>query len=470
MPLKWAVSAVFAAAFVAALGYAWLRWRAFKRLLRYNPQHGQAYALGRMGGKPSEVICHDDGFEIPAFADANAAAFLPLVITSTFSGKFFDPWIEMELCGVTRRQYFERGACGTRYLNLSGFFTGPAPPKGRMRLRGGRCTWREQRTWVFAFSERLAPSEKVAVIAPHPDDAEIAAFGVYSSTDAVVVTVTAGDATESFGSAVFGGLRAPRTMVAKARVWDSVTIPRFGGVELERAVNLAYPDGELAAMFAEPDRVFNARSTDGVDFAALRAMNLSQLMPHEKTSCSWRSLVADLERIFRAVKPTVIVTPYPGQDPHPDHLFTTAAVAEAMHAAELSDTRVLLAVVHNRWSELYPFGPAGSEMSLPPLFEATEVECDGLCVVPLSDERQRGKHLALEAMHDVRDVQASSRVDWPTALKRCRTQIHAAIHGLGLPPTSYLRRAVRPQELFFVVHLDRLGRLVEQSTHVPAPK
>ncbi len=320
---KWAVFTLSAVAIVVALGWAWLRRRAFQRLLRYDPQQGHAYALERMGGKPSEVICRVDGFEFPKLADETTAVFLPLKITTTLTGRLCDPWIEMELCGVTRRQYFERGACGTRYLNLSGLFTGPTPPTGRVRLRGGRCVWREQQTQVFAFSEWLAPSEKVVVIAPHPDDSEIAAFGVYSSTDAVVVTVTAGDATDSFGSTVFGGLRVPRAMVAKARVWDSVTIPRFGGVEPERAVNLAYPDGELAAMFAEPDRVFNARSTDGVDFAALRAMNLSQLMPHENTSCSWRSLVADLERIFRSVKPTVIVTPHPGQDPHSDHLFTT---------------------------------------------------------------------------------------------------------------------------------------------------
>ena len=40
--------------------------------------------------------------------------------------------------------------------------------------------------------------ERVLVVAPHPDDAEIAAFGFYADTRAMVVTVTAGDASDRY--------------------------------------------------------------------------------------------------------------------------------------------------------------------------------------------------------------------------------------------------------------------------------
>lgn len=467
MPLTGLLGAAAAFVIVPLLAVClWLalRFRAFRRLLSYDPGLSYSYPLERLGGWSAEVLCQPDGFDFPPFGPSMKAAFVPLDIQATWMGRFCDPWIEMTIAGTTRKQYFERGVCGRRYLNMSGFLTSTPIPPGRVLLRGGHVTFSEQRTQMFGFSEHLERSEKVVVVAPHPDDAEIGAFGVYSSTDAVVVTVTAGDATDSFGNATAGGLRVPRAKVAEIRVWDSITVPRLGGVPPERAVNLAYPDGELAAMFTQPDREFNGRQTEGVDFAALRAMNLSALVPPGRPPCTWRSLVADLERIFRAVQPTVIVTPFPGQDPHPDHLFTTAAVVEALRSAGLQETRVMLTVVHNRWTELYPFGPAGSEMSLPPLFSGDEIECDSLCMMPLSPEQQLAKHLALEAMHDLREVPASSAVDWRGTLRRTRGQVHAAIHGMGLPPTSFLRRAVRPAELFFVVRLDRLELLVKQFT------
>ena len=36
------------------------------------------------------------------------------------------------------------------------------------------------------------------VIAPHPDDAEIAAYGLYTDTAATVATLTAGDASDRY--------------------------------------------------------------------------------------------------------------------------------------------------------------------------------------------------------------------------------------------------------------------------------
>ena len=44
----------------------------------------------------------------------------------------------------------------------------------------------------------LLDDERVLVVAPHPDDAEIAAFGFYADTRAMVVTVTAGDASDRY--------------------------------------------------------------------------------------------------------------------------------------------------------------------------------------------------------------------------------------------------------------------------------
>jgi hypothetical protein len=53
-------------------------------------------------------------------------------------------------------------------------------------------------------------------------------------------------------------------------------------------------------------------------------------------------------------------------------------------------------------------------------------------------------------MHDMRELQLPKSDGWRGSLRRLRAELHAKIHGLGNPPTSHFRRAVRPEELFFV--------------------
>ena len=62
---------------------------------------------------------------------------------------------------------------------------------------------------------------------------------------------------------------------SEMRVWDSLTIPQFGGVPPERAINLCLPDGRLREMYLHPDRDFKDEGDEAPDFSALRRMNRS---------------------------------------------------------------------------------------------------------------------------------------------------------------------------------------------------
>src|SRR5262249_18332044 len=150
-----------------------------------------------------------------------------------------------------------------------------------------------------------------------------------------------------------------RSAVANMRVWDSLTIPQFGGVPAERAINLCLPDGRLREMYLQPNRDFQGEGNDALNFAALRRMNRSPLI-QDDAACTWKSLVRDLCGIIANVKPTIVVAPHPNLDPHPDHLFATVALGEALESAGAATGRMFLKTVHNRRSELWPFGPAGS--------------------------------------------------------------------------------------------------------------
>ncbi len=69
------------------------------------------------------------------------------------------------------------------------------------------------------------------ILAPHADDAELAAFGLYSSADKVcIVTLTQGEIEAEHYQRL--GLSAQQAAQLKGRLrsWDSMAIPLWGGV------------------------------------------------------------------------------------------------------------------------------------------------------------------------------------------------------------------------------------------------
>ena len=307
----------------------------------------------------------------------------------------------------------------------------------------------------------VSAEDRVLVVAPHPDDAEIAAFGLYSDTRATVVTLTAGDASDRYQNPIQPWMSLSRGAIANMRVWDSLTIPQLGGVPPERAINFCFPDGRLMDMYLDPDRDFKDEEENVFDFRGLRRMNRSSLIGDD-AACSWKSLVRDLRRIFAELKPTIVVMPHPRLDPHPDHLLATVALGEALQSIDPTAGRMFLYMVHNRRSELWPFGPAGSGVALLPILPEDGVCAEGFYSHALSAERQRQKFIALEAMHDVRDLLWPD--DSPRRIgSRVLAELRAMAHGMGVNPTSYLRRAVRPDELFFVMSFDEGAALVRQE-------
>ncbi|MHC3970536.1 PIG-L family deacetylase, partial [Pseudomonas aeruginosa] len=120
--------------------------------------------------------------------------------------------------------------------------------EGRIRLRGRHCRLVGEPTLWRArhpdYRER-----RVMVIAPHADDAELAAFGLYSQAcEAWIVTLTAGEIeTEHYRRMGLDGIAAAR-LKGRLRAWDSQAVPAWGGVPAERCVQLGYFCLQLPAM------------------------------------------------------------------------------------------------------------------------------------------------------------------------------------------------------------------------------
>lgn len=115
---------------------------------------------------------------------------LSIRLEAKLPGAWFEPSLDVTGAGRTWRQTVERGASGLRYIVLDASML----QSGRLlELVGSHVRWEAQQGELLLFSAKPPANGTYLVLAPHPDDAEIAAFGLYSSRDAYVVTVSAGD-------------------------------------------------------------------------------------------------------------------------------------------------------------------------------------------------------------------------------------------------------------------------------------
>jgi LmbE family N-acetylglucosaminyl deacetylase len=357
-----------------------------------------------------------------------------------------EPSVEIATGSGRIQQYLDPGARGLRWLNLTGL-KGQLANGATVAIAGHGVAIDAGAATLRVFANGLELKGPILILAPHPDDAEIAAFGLYSGSNATIVTVTCGNA----GDANYAdNVKDPaRQYMLKGylRAVDSVTTPWQGGIPPTRTYNLGYFDARLKTMREKPAEVVPELYGPNTDLAPYRKANFSTLLPNTSRSSSWNNLVADLAEIFRKVKPAIVVMPYPQLDSHNDHQYTAVAAFDALAKSKLSP-RFLLYTNHATGTEnRYPYGPAGSVLSLPP-YSGAPLTVQGVYAHPVSADLQLKKLFALETMHDLRlspaeqaacgDPNATRRSDYPR------------VYGV-----DYLRRGPRPQELFFVY--DRAG-------------
>src|SRR5204863_424179 len=133
--------------------------------------------------------------------------------------------------------------------------------------------WRPQEGTLRLSKNAPFAAETIAIIAPHPDDAEIAAFSFFRESKPHIVTICAGRKTTWNLSQIDQRVESHPRLAAQMRVWDSLTVPLMAGVPADHLVQLAYPDDSLARMRAEPETTFVA----DYDFETLRSLNNQQL-------------------------------------------------------------------------------------------------------------------------------------------------------------------------------------------------
>jgi len=367
---------------------------------------------------------------------------LALRIRSGWLGRFIDPFIELSGGEHLDRQTFERGVDGLRYLNLSG--QAQALADGQLQLRGRFCRMLGDPV-LSVFRQPDVRRQRVMVIAPHADDAELAAFGLYSqAAESWIVTLTAGEIeAEHYQQMGLGKAEAAR-LKGRLRAWDSIAVPRWAGVAQEHCVQLGYFCLQLVAMKAEPDRAVASREAELIDIRPFRQLNPFPLPADADGQPTWNNLLADLRMLLLKARPEVIVLPHPMLDPHPDHICAQEAVLEALQGLEWQPTTLLGYANHLHDNDRWPMGDSGTGIALPPSFDPTYT-LQPYCL-PLSDQQQCDKAMSLGMMHDLQP-----RMPFKRRLRRLIQRLLAARAISPWGENEFFRKAVRRHELFWFI-------------------
>jgi LmbE family N-acetylglucosaminyl deacetylase len=361
-----------------------------------------------------------------------------------------DPWVEVSVGEFRIQQYLDPNAVGIRWVNLSGLrnhFVGGA----EVIIRTHAVTLEPETATLRLFDNHLDLQQRILVIAPHPDDAEIAAFGLYADRQASVVTVTAGNAGDMNYRANVSDPAEHYALKGYLRAVDSVTVPWQGNIPPERTANLGYFDGRLDAMYPAPKQTFPEVYGANTDVALYRRANLSKLVSGAARSNSWQHLVEDLVEVLRKVNPGIVVMPDPRLDTHPDHEFTSVALGKALE--QWQGNPIFLLYTNHTDFDHYPYGPAGTVVSLPP--SEQHLSMQKLYSHPTEPALQTRKLFALESMHDLRLSPDEQMTCSSTTIARRPDYPR-------VPEVDYLRRATRANELFYVFDKHGVQTIIQE--------
>jgi LmbE family N-acetylglucosaminyl deacetylase len=390
----------------------------------------------------------DGRFELPLTAVGAGTALLRIDAAATWLGYTRPPWLEFIRAGRPAvRHYLDKGSGGTRFLDISGLLEGLDANDRWVSVRTSAVQARSDAE-LLLFSNEEVRGRRTLVLAAHPDDAEIAAFGLYKHTDATVVTITAGDAGRPYYGHIYSQPEPQYNLKQRLRLWDSLVVPLWGGVEPCNVANLGYFDGTLQAMSRLPEQPVSSKHTKQSSLDGQRkSLGTHLLRPGAQPT--WRSLVLDLVHILEATAPSIIVVPHPLMDAHSDHRFTARALFEAMALAQMPEPRLFLYLNQSPHCPSWPFGPPSGPSSLPP-WPSRAVHVKGFYSHALSLEDQVDKLFALESMHDLRRPPPSITRDKEWRALSALWELRDTMIRRRLGMFSYLRRGVRSREMFFV--------------------
>jgi LmbE family N-acetylglucosaminyl deacetylase len=283
----------------------------------------------------------------------------------------------------------------------------------------------------FAPAPSIKASDRVLVVSPHCDDETLGAGGTMAAARKLgaavrVVFLTNGDGSRSTQMVaqaqefeheikalahpagwrtLLSARRGPRSNqsnlfqnIATMRQREALRACQTLGVNGNNVTFLGYPDGGLRTMWEQnwsPSQPYFSRYT-----RTSQSPYTNSFTPHAKYSGA--QVVADLEKIMRTYKPTVVLTTHP-EDTHPDHWSAYSYTNAALEALRLSSDKPMAAMArrarlqtflvhHGIWPAPHGYQP-NAELAPPASLEKTGTHW---MFEPLSVVNRDSKKAALE--------------------------------------------------------------------------
>jgi len=386
----------------------------------------------------------------------NKTIVLNLQLKFTLWGYFFDPYIEVTAGNNKQRQYFERRLSGTRILNLSHINTAGLCSEVLLDFSGCKPCNTEAR--LFGFINRPLQDKNILVLSPHADDAEIAAFGLYSQNRSFITTLTAGEIEADYYKDSSTDKAAASRFKGRLRAWDSIFVPQWAGLYTNRVIQLGYFCLTLGQMYNKPAQEISSYTANLKDTRFFRIFNAFSLQSDAHGHSTWNSLLDDLTELIVKFQPDIILTPHPLLDPHKDHYYATVACWQVCNKLDQADTcsvdDFLLYANHYNHTDMFPFGLSGSLCSVPPEFDQHRAPvrlfsyaCDHFV--------QKNKQAALGMMHDL-TIPVSFKKKFRHWIQHYLLQREKYTYA----DDEYFRKSIRANELFYKVNRKQLGQLV----------
>lgn len=380
-----------------------------------------------------------------------SSVFLELSIERTWLSYIKLPVVSIGRKGDIVRQTFSPFASGTRYLDFTRLVNS-TDGDIVLSLQCDACIFQSSEVFIHYGPPKKAFVGNRLIVSAHPDDSELGAFSLFDKS-AWVVTITNGESGRPYYPQLFSDNGELFRAKASLRVLDSRTVPAIAGVAYERTANLGYFDTTLDDMWFRRNVPVYGPNTNATSVTTYRSSSLVELTTAQPRLASWDNLVEDLEVLLRVAEPDWIVSPHPVLDRHTDHYLASLALYQAAKASG-SRADFVFYVIHGQ-DKMYPYGDAQNLMSLPhsklemPMF-------DYLVSRSMDREMLVNKFLAMEAMHDLRPQYVSPNTNGPWAY------ISSFFLSRYLPDKSFFRKALRPNELFFIVKNENLDRYFKQ--------
>ncbi|MGN1356572.1 MAG: PIG-L deacetylase family protein [Succinivibrionaceae bacterium] len=323
----------------------------------------------------SEIKLEKGEFDLPASSGAI------LLKIRCHAGKHFwtTPKVSVRSNDLLlREQYFSPELDQEWYIDLTGL---SSPDKSssyatsctRIKLETHSLSIADQGTLLFFDRENhqflTQNNEKNLIIAPHPDDGELACASLYNS-NCYVVVLTAGQKLTDLRKQYFLDMdnNLPEASKRKGllRAFNSVTTPQLAGVPGDHCLCLGYLDATLSQFTSDDKPVYYDYQSEPEDFRIFNNREFASrcnLLSHPQNSrgCVKQELLS----IIQTVKPHRVFVTNPFLDAHPDHRATGKILLDFLRENKLGNSRLYFYTIHGKRERDIYFGPAGSVITIP---------------------------------------------------------------------------------------------------------